>query len=117
MECQCHSESHTKEVSAGTYPLPPVLGAGVPVVWQQRLCPNSTSPQWASRAAALGSQDSLPLPPMCDNRTFSEAGGTQATALLGLGKRRPQANEGSSLTSRGGDSIYYLIAVIKSLKE
>lgn len=31
---------------------PPVLGAGLPVVWQQRLRPSSASLWWASRPAA-----------------------------------------------------------------
>lgn len=76
-------QSDTKEASAGTRPFPQSQGLGL------QECGSTTSPQQASRAVhGPGSQDSLSPPPnVTTGLTFSEAGGTQATALPGLGKR------------------------------
>lgn len=63
--------------------LPPVPGLGL------QECGSTASPRQASRAVhGPGSQDSLPpAPRVTTGLTFSEAGGTQAAALPGLGKR------------------------------
>lgn len=85
MERQCHSERRIKEASAGTLPFPQSQG------WVSRSVAALPLPSRSPGQLLVhgpGSQDSLPpAPKVTTGLTFSEAGGTQATALPGLGKR------------------------------
>lgn len=91
MECQCHSERHTREASAGTHPLPQSQGLDL------HKCGSSTSPQRAFRAAAgtrLKTASHFLLS-VTTGLTFSEAGGTQATAFRDLGRDDPGQAKGA----------------------